>query len=185
MTDFFDTLRLTISATVITDIKGEELDFDEAFATVIRWATTDRNLHGKVIFIGNGGSAAIASHMANDWLKNGGYRAMCFNDGAALTCLGNDTGFDNVFSIPVDRFATHADMLVAISSSGKSENILRGVAAAHKRSSRVVTFSGFDDDNPLRKCGHINFHVPSNSYGIVEVSHLAIIHAMLDQAMRP
>lgn len=135
----------------------------------------------KLIFIGNGGSAAIASHQAVDYWKNGGVEAVAFNDASLLTCIGNDYGYDRVFAEPLRRFAKAGDVLIAVSSSGKSPNILRGVEAASEQGCPVLTLSGFDATNPLRTLGEINFHVPSHAYGIVEVMHLSLLHAMLDE----
>jgi D-sedoheptulose 7-phosphate isomerase len=74
-------------------------------------------------------------------------------------------------------------VLIAISSSGKSANILNGVEAARAAGALVVSFSGFRDDNPLRRLGDINIYVRSMQYGFVEVAHQAIIHAILDLDM--
>lgn len=134
----------------------------------------------KVMFIGNGGSAAIASHMAADLWKNSRIKAICFNDSAQLTCLSNDFGYKHVFEKPIEMFAEPGDVLIAISSSGKSENILRGVKAAKHKRCRVITMSGFKKDNSLRKLGDINYYVPSNSYGFVEIAHGAICHLFAD-----
>ena len=134
----------------------------------------------KVIFVGNGGSAAIASHQAVDYWKNGGMRAVSFNDGALLTCVGNDFGFPHVFEKPVAMFADAGDVLMAISSSGQSEDILRAVTAAESAGCRIVTLSGFEPGNALRGRGEVNFYVPSESYGYVEITHLAICHCIVD-----
>lgn len=136
---------------------------------------------GTVYFIGNGGSAAICSHMATDWGKNGGFRAMCFSDGSLLTCLANDLGYERSFSEPINRFGKREDMLFAISSSGQSQNILWGAQAAIDIGMAVMTLSGFRQDNPLRRMGSVNFYVPSHHYGTVEIAHLAICHHVLDQ----
>ena len=144
---------------------------------LIRCASKDG---GKIIFIGNGGSAAIASHMAIDFSKNGGMPAVCFNDAVALTCLTNDLGYEEVFSQPIHMLATSNDVLVAISSSGQSRNIINAVKAAHLIHMKVITLSGFDEANLLVKEGNINFHVPSNRYGAVEITHLTLCHALLD-----
>lgn len=133
-----------------------------------------------IFFVGNGGSAAIASHMAIDYAKRGGKRAMSFNDPAALTCLANDLGYAEVFAFQIERHARAGDLLVAISSSGHSENIHAAVGAAVSHGCDILTLSGFDADNPLRKMGRVNFYVPSNDYGHVEISHLAILHSMVD-----
>lgn len=135
----------------------------------------------KIFFVGNGGSAAIASHMAVDFTKAGGFSALCFNDAAALTCLANDLGYQNVFSYPLLQFGAPKDILFAISSSGQSMSIINAVTAAKSQEMSIITLSGFTYDNPLRRLGHINFYVPSDKYGIVEICHLAICHSILDQ----
>lgn len=133
----------------------------------------------RVIFIGNGGSAAIASHMANDFSKNGDLVTLAFNDPASLTCLANDLGYDAVFAHPLEKHVTLEDLLIAISSSGRSENILRAVQVASQHDAEVVTLTGFDDTNPLRQMGDKNYHVASHDYGIVETVHLGMLHAAL------
>ena len=137
----------------------------------------------KLIFIGNGGSAAIASHQAVDYWKNGGLPAVTFNDSSLLTCISNDYGYERVFAEPIRQFAKSGDLLIAISSSGKSANILKGVEAARQAGCGVLTLSGFNPSNPLRSLGDINFFVPSDSYGIVEITHLTLLHAMLESYM--
>lgn len=138
---------------------------------------------GKIIFIGNGGSAAISSHMSTDFWKNGGIRAVAFNDSSLLTCIGNDYGYPFIFEKPLEMFADQQDVLIAISSSGRSENILRGAKAARTKGCRIITLSGFDSDNPLSAMGDINFYVPSRQYGPVEVLHHSICHCILDTLM--
>ena len=105
---------------------------------------------------------------------------MAFNDPSALTCLGNDLGYENVFAKQIDFHARPGDLLVGISSSGRSPNILNAVKSARARNCKVVTYSGFTEDNPLRSVGDINFFVHSKEYGFVEVAHLALCHAVLD-----
>jgi D-sedoheptulose 7-phosphate isomerase len=138
---------------------------------------------GKAIFVGNGGSASIASHMAVDFSKNAGIPAMAFNDGVTLTCLGNDLGYEQVFARQIEMYGRADDVLVAISSSGNSANILNAVAAARALGMPVLTLSGFAPDNRLRQLGDWNLYVPSAEYGFVEIVHLAVVHAVLDLAM--
>ncbi|MEW6181645.1 MAG: SIS domain-containing protein [Bacillota bacterium] len=170
----------TMAYTEITTAEGDTLDFNEGVEKAIGIIREQTSLGGKMIFIGNGGSAGIASHMAIDFWKNGGMRALAFNDGALLTCIGNDYGYACVFEKPVAMFAEEGDVLVAISSSGQSENILRGVAAGRGAGCRVITLSGFSNINPLRKLGDLNFYIPVSHYGFVEVGHQMILHAVLD-----
>lgn len=153
------------------------------FDEVDRIADGVRGAGQSVYFIGNGGSAAIASHMATDWMKNGRFRAQCFNDGALVTCLANDYGYERGFSTSINRFGRRGDLLFAISSSGASPNILKAAQAGTDIGMDVVTLSGFKPDNPLRSKGRINFYVPSERYGIVEIVHLAILHHLLDRLM--
>jgi D-sedoheptulose 7-phosphate isomerase len=131
-------------------------------------------------FIGNGASAAIASHMAADFCKSVRRKALCFNDGALLTCLGNDLGYPDVFAFPTDLFGRKGDILFAISSSGTSPNILKAVEIATNKGLVIITLSGFSSGNPLSQMGLVNFHVPNQSYGPVEIIHHAICHCILD-----
>jgi len=133
----------------------------------------------QICFIGNGGSAAIASHMAIDFFNKGKFLARSFNDAAALTCISNDYGYKSVFDMQVSRVLKHGDVLVAISSSGESENVVRAANSA-RLICTVATFSGFIAGNRLSRIGHFNFHVPSSNYGIVETAHLGLLHALLE-----
>ncbi|MAF20397.1 MAG: phosphoheptose isomerase, partial [Parcubacteria group bacterium] len=119
-------------------------------------------------------------HMSTDFWKTCGIRAIAFNDSSLLTCLGNDFGYEYIFEKSIEMFADPGDILIAISSSGKSENILRGVDSAKSKECSVVTLSGFKDDNPLSSAGDFNFYVPAQKYGPVEVIHHSICHCILD-----
>ncbi len=175
---FNDTIKLMgmISAT-IGHTPGELSQGIEAACQMLKTVASEKK---KVIFIGNGGSAAIASHMAIDFWKNGGIKAIAFNDSSLLTCLSNDYGYEHVFAKPIETFAERGDLLIAISSSGNSLNIINGVKAARAKGLKVITLSGFKPDNRLSTLGDINFFVPSQEYGPVEVLHQFICHYMLD-----
>lgn len=182
-TNYFSTLNRLVAATEASDLAGARLSLDAAVETVIALLGTVRPGGNKAMIVGNGGSAGIASHMAIDFTKNGNLPTLAFNDGAALTCLGNDFGYEHVFARQIQAHGREGDLLLAISSSGASPSILRAVEAARERDCRVVTFSGFSPGNPLRRMGDINLYVASDQYGFVEVGHLALIHAILDLAM--
>jgi D-sedoheptulose 7-phosphate isomerase len=156
------------------------ITLDAAFQEVCNLCHSAHDNGNKIMFIGNGGSMGIATHMAVDFSKAGGMRATAFGDAAVLTCLGNDTGYENVFARQIEWHGRAGDVLIAISSSGKSPNILNGVHAARSQGAKIVTFSGFQPDNPLRQEGDINFYVRAMEYGFVEVAHQAILHAILD-----
>jgi D-sedoheptulose 7-phosphate isomerase len=177
---YFRSLADVLLRLEVTRASGARLPFAEGFEAAVALVRERTSGGRKVIFIGNGGSAAIASHQAVDYWKNGGMRAIAFNDSSLLTCIANDYGFAEVFERPVAMFADPGDVLIAISSSGRSENIHRGTAAARAAGCAVITLSGFAPDNGLRALGDINFFVPSHSYAEVEISHLAVCHAMVD-----
>jgi D-sedoheptulose 7-phosphate isomerase len=180
---YFDALNRLTREAECTDRSGTGLTLAKAFERVRADAHAAHDRGNKLMFIGNGGSAAIASHNAIDFSKNGGLRSTAFNDGAVLTCLGNDFGYEYVFAKQIEWHGREGDLLIAISSSGRSENILKAVGAAREKACRVVTLSGFGDDNPLRKLGDVNFYVRAAAYGLVEVAHLSLIHAILDLDM--
>ncbi len=172
-----------IDTLVASDADGS-VPYTQAIDRAIALVRAAQAANKKVIMVGNGGSAGIASHQAVDYWKNGGVRAIAFNDASLLTCIGNDLGFENLFSAPIDRFADKDDIVFAISSSGASPNILNAAAAARKSGCALVTFTGFAPDNPLRAKGDLNFHVESSSYGLVEILHLFIIHTILDAKLQ-
>lgn len=183
LNSYFDTLGRLLPSTACTDKTGRVISLSDAYDWATHLAIRTHAQGNKLMFIGNGGSAAIASHMATDFTKNGNLRTLAFNDGAMLSCLGNDLGYENVFARQIEMHARQGDMLVAISSSGRSANILKGVAAARTMGCAVLTLSGFQSDNPLRRLGDVNMWVNSGEYGFVEIAHLALSHAILDMAM--
>lgn len=137
----------------------------------------------KLFFVGNGGSAGIAVHMTADFLKNGRMRAVDLYGAATLTCLGNDYGYEYVFSKQIELLADAGDVLIAISSSGNSPNILRAADATREAGGTVITFTGFAVDNCLRATGDRNLYVPSMEYGIVESIHNMILQQTIDAIM--
>lgn len=163
----------------VTDIYGKQIEFNFGILKTCEIVSL-KNKVNKLIFIGNGASASISSHMSTDFWKNGGVRAVSFNDAALLTCVSNDFGYEYVFEKPIGMFAEKGDVLFAISSSGRSENIIKGVQTARSKGCKVVTLSGLYSDNLLRTLGDINFFVPSKTYGHTEVVHHYICHCILD-----
>lgn len=165
-----------------SDAAGKPLALEEGVERAIQLIVKQANQRKKIVFIGNGGSAAISSHQAVDYWKNGGMRAIAFNDTSLLTCISNDYSYAQVFEKPIEMFADPGDVLIAISSSGKSENILRGVKAFKAFGNQAVTMSGFKPDNPLRSTGDVNFYVPAptGAYGFVEIAHLVLCHMFVD-----
>jgi D-sedoheptulose 7-phosphate isomerase len=177
---YFVTLSDLLCQVEVTSSAGQRVEFADAATALMERARTTHAAGNKLIFVGNGGSAAIASHMATDYSKNGGVRSLALNDASMLTCLGNDLGYDRVFAKQLELHARKGDLVIAISSSGRSANILNAVDAAAAAGCAVATMSGFTPDNPLRRKGEWNFYVASDRYGFVEIGHLTICHAVLD-----
>ena len=157
--------------------------YENCLSTALKRLQTEaltRSKRGKkVIFIGNGGSASICSHMATDWTKNGGIRTVSLPDAPMITCLGNDFGFENVFAKMLSFYAHQGDLVIIISTSGTSPNIRAAAQEANKLGLDSVTFSGMDPDNPLRRNGRLRFYVPSGDYGLVELSHACLLHSIV------
>lgn len=135
----------------------------------------------KVIIAGNGGSAAMASHVAVDLTKNAGIRCINFNEADLLTCFANDYGYEQWVSYAVKFYADKGDLLILISSSGSSKNILNGANMAKEMGLKLVTLSGFRDANPLSQMGDINLFVDSKGYNIVEMAHHVWLVAIVDR----
>ena len=135
----------------------------------------------KAIVVGNGGSAAIASHVAVDLTKNAGVRAVNFNEADLITCFANDYGYEHWLAKAIECYGDPADVLIAVSSSGQSRNILGACHAARRRGfASIVTFSGFSPTNPLRALGDHSLWVESRAYNLVELTHLFWLLALVD-----
>ena len=159
---------------------GRVLEADGAFARWKQAAEACRTARRAIYLIGNGASASMASHFAADLAKNAQLHTEVFSDLSLVTAIANDMGYEHVFSEPLSRRAAEGDMLVAISSSGRSPNVLAAVEVARAHRLMVVTLSGMDGDNPLRAAGDLNFHVPARSYGYAETCHSSILHHWMD-----
>ena len=127
--------------------------------------------NNKLIVMGNGGSAAMSSHVTVDFTKAAGVRAINFNEADLLTCFANDYGYEKVFEKAIEFYADAGDLVILISSSGSSKNVLNAAKRAKELKMPVITFSGFNKNNPLRQLGDINFWVDSKAYNVVEMVH--------------
>jgi D-sedoheptulose 7-phosphate isomerase len=163
-----------------SDGEGRSLGLDPAIGQAVDMLLEARRSQATVMVIGNGGSAAIAAHVHNDLSKAVGVRALAFLDTSLLTALGNDHGYAAIYHRPIELWARAGDVLIAISSSGRSESILRAAATARRLGCQVITISGFDEGNPLRGLGDVNLHIASADYGEVEAVHSVLTHALTD-----
>ena len=167
----------------ITDRGGALLDQDAGFDKLCEISAQIRDAGRKKYLCGNGASAAFANHMALDWTKNGGVPTHSFSDSALLTALGNDLGYEEAFAAPLSWYAKSGDLLVTISSSGNSPNIIKTIEVARSKGMGVVTFSGLKPDNGSRQLGDVNCYIPAKTYGIVECAHQVLLHVWLDKFM--
>jgi len=140
----------------------------------------------KILIFGNGGSAAIAGHAAVDLSKNAKIRTVSFNDPALITCLANDYSYSKWMAKAIELYGDEGDIAVLVSSSGRSPNVVCAAKAAKANNIKVVTFTGFDIDNPLKQEGELNFWLNSCAYNIVENVHqiwlLAVCDAIIGEA---
>ncbi|MDC0951329.1 SIS domain-containing protein [Candidatus Pelagibacter sp.] len=135
----------------------------------------------KVIIFGNGGSAAISSHVSTDLTKNARIRSINFNEADLLTCFSNDFGYEKVFSKSLEFYADKGDIVIIISASGKSKNLLEAARFCKKNKILLYTFTGFSKSNPLKKMGNINLWVNSKAYNIIENIHQIWLLSIVDR----
>jgi len=135
----------------------------------------------KIMIFGNGGSAAIASHVSVDLTKNAKIRCTNYNESDLITCFSNDYGYERWIEKAIDFYADQDDVLILISSSGKSKNMINACKAAkNKKLSKVITFTGHQKDNPLSRLGDINFWINSKAYNFVENTHQVWLLTIVD-----
>lgn len=138
--------------------------------------------NGKIIFLGNGGSASIASHVSVDLTKNARIRSINFNEPDLITCFANDFGHDNWMKEALKMYSNKNDIVILISSSGKSKNIINAAKWCLQNSLKTITFTGHNKDNPLKSLNNkgMNFWINSKAYNLVELSHLFILLSIVD-----
>ena len=131
-----------------------------------------RKNNSRIFIFGNGGSAAIASHVSVDFTKNLNVKAMNFNEADLITCFSNDYGYEKWVEKAIEFYATQKDIIILISSSGNSKNMLNACKAAkRKKISKIITLTGNKKNNPLSKQGNYNLWVDSNIYNHIENIH--------------
>lgn len=167
--------------------KTNEVSWEE-IAKAIKILHSAYESNGRVYMIGNGGSSAIASHFANDLNKTvfsrkkegtKRFQAISLTDNTpVLTAWANDVGYEAVFSEQLKNFAQEKDVLLAISSSGNSPNIIKAAQTAKSLHLPIIGLTGFEGGG-LLELSETKIHVPSDKYAIVESSHQAICHLIV------
>jgi len=136
--------------------------------------------NGKIILAGNGGSAAMSSHVAVDFTKNASIRSINFNEADLITCFANDYGYENWITKALEFYSEPNDLVVLISSSGSSMNVVNAAEYCNQNNIDLITLSGFSKDNSLKSLGNINFWVDSKEYNVVEMVHHIILLLLVD-----
>lgn len=174
---FFSVLQNTCITKKTHDSISLEFGIQEIIAVLAQCRKQD----GVVYIVGNGGSAAIASHASIDFINMDKMRAFSLLDPAVITCISNDYGYEEIYAKQLSQFIKKEDVLIAISSSGKSSNITKAAEVTNTKDVKTITFSGFSESNPLRQLGDYNIWLNSNNYGQVEIGHAFILHYITDQ----
>ena len=177
---YVETISNILYASVITDAEGNIITDISAHKQIIDRLEKLRRNKKTLYIIGNGGSNAIASHAAIDFLNTCKIKVMPLVDSSQITCMANDFGYENVFSKSLEIMMERDDVLIAISSSGMSKNIINAVELFKQKKGYIITYSGFNKNNKLAKLGNINFWLNSKDYGQVEIGHALLIHLLTD-----
>ena len=180
LSDYASNVRDLINGTVFTDANGKKFNVSDGTRICLDELSNVRKRGGTVMVVGNGGSAAMASHVTVDFTKAASIRAINFNEADLITCFANDYGYENWVGKALEAYADSGDLAILISSSGKSQNILNAAEKANEMGLSVITVSGFLTDNPLRKLGDLNLWVDSTEYNIVEMTHHVWLVAIID-----
>lgn len=159
---------------LLTDFKEKEL----SESTVLISNTLMAN--GKIIIAGNGGSAAMSSHVTVDFLKAAGIRCLNFNEPDLITCYANDYGYASWIQKALESYLDPDDTVILISSSGTSENIINAANYCVEKHINLITLTGFDCGNPVSLLGDVNIWVNSNVYNYVEMTHHIWLVALVD-----
>ena len=167
--------------TIISDTENIGFLLEDGLTEIYKLLVGVQKKKRSLYIIGNGGSAAIASHAVIDFMNVGKISAHTLHDPSTLTCMSNDYGYENAFSKILNITLKKEDLLIVISSSGQSKNMTNAVKAAKKNGTTVITLSGFDSKNTLRTLGDINIWINSRDYGMVEIAHQFILHNLADR----
>ena len=178
-----DEIAQVLGLLTVSNVDANHLDIETSFSLWSDWTAQIREQKRTIYLVGNGASASIASHAAADLAKNAHIHTEVFTDLALITAIANDISYRDVFSEPLKIRLVAGDMLVAISSSGQSPNILKASETARKLGAKLVTLSAMSSGNFLVRLGDLNFYIPAQTYGVAEIGHTAIIHHWIDQAI--
>lgn len=160
---------------------GAAADLPAAYVAIGDLFRATRARQGTIWWVGNGGSCAICSHLAQDTLNKLAVRSQVLSDASLMTCMANDFGYAEVYARPLRQLARPGDSLVAISSSGNSQNIINCADLATEMGLGLITLSAFDESNKLwNHASDVALFLPLALYGLAEVGHEALLHAAIE-----
>jgi D-sedoheptulose 7-phosphate isomerase len=177
--DYISEINGLLNATAFHS-KSKQIAIENGFDIWRNMAIDVRRKKRTLFLVGNGASASMASHFAADLAKNAHLHTQVFSDLALITAISNDLTYENVFSEPLRHSAVKGDMLIAISSSGNSPNIIKAIQTAKRSEVLVVTLSAMKPDNAIRSMGDLNIYISAKTYGSAETCHAAILHYWMD-----
>ena len=138
----------------------------------------------RIYLAGNGASASIANHVATDLSKSAGFKALTFNESNLITCLSNDYKYINWIKEALKIYANKSDVVILISSSGMSKNMIEAAKYCKTKKIPLISLSGFSKKNTLNKYGKFRFHVNSKNYNVVESCHLIILLSIVEKLIK-
>lgn len=178
--DYFITVKNGLDHMVVTDRNGKVLSHDDGLETWADKSEELKNKRGIFFFCGNGASATMAEHLSHDCFQNADFLTATCSETSHITAISNDISYEDVFSYRIGKMLGEKDMLITISSSGNSPNIIKAIHTARELGVFIVTLSGKREDNQSRRLGDLNFYVPLDTYGLVESAHAVLLHCWLD-----
>ena len=171
--EYFDDFKKIINFNS-NEIKKKLINLKKIFIT------TKKN-RKKILIFGNGGSAAIASHFSVDLTKNAKIRCTNYNEPDLITCFSNDFGYEHWVEMAIKYYGNKGDVLIVISSTCKSKNMINAcIAARKKKFSKIITLTGHLVNNPVKKLGDINLWVNSKAYNYIENIHQFWLLSLVD-----
>lgn len=177
---YIDKVLTGLKEMIVTDADGNVLSADAGLDMWTERARKTEDMSGLTFFCGNGASCTMAEHMSHDWFQNAMMNTQTCSETAHLTAIANDMSYEDVFAFRIGRILSERDILVTISSSGNSHNIVKALHTAREKGAYCITLSGMKEDNKSRQLGDLNFYVPLHTYGLVESAHAVLLHAALD-----
>lgn len=181
MDAYLSQIKKLLECIEITDFEGRQYSYEDGITRIVDRLWECKMEKASLFLCGNGGSAGIAQHMTADFMKNAGIKAQDILGATILTCISNDLSYEYVFGRQLEMLAGRRDVLIAISSSGESENIVRAIETMRTVGGNIITLTGFLKDNRIRKMGDSNVYVPVCRYGMTESIHNMIIQQCVDK----